>query len=129
MKLPASITWAKTSECSEVKLLDRYILAELIPVAKANYNQYRNVTERPGIKRAEAKNVGYTVDTPVPYRLADLLAIIDERMGKLENRSSRMIYQRLITRIETVSRTSTCDKCPGIWGAVIPRILPVTPDG
>lgn len=79
------------------------ILAELIPVAKANYNQYRNVADRPGIKRAEAKNIGYTVDTPVPYRLADLLAIIDDRMGKLENRSSRMIYQRLITRIETVS--------------------------
>jgi DNA helicase HerA-like ATPase len=79
------------------------ILAELIPVAKANYNQYRNTAERPGIKRSEAKNIGYTVDTPVPYRLADLLAIIDDRMGKLENRSSRMIYQRLITRIETVS--------------------------
>jgi DNA helicase HerA-like ATPase len=79
------------------------ILAELIPIAKANYNQYRNVADRPGIKRTEAKNIGYTVDTPVPYRLADLLAIIDDRMGKLENRSSRMIYQRLITRIETVS--------------------------
>jgi DNA helicase HerA-like ATPase len=79
------------------------ILAELIPIAKANYNQYRGASERPGIKRAEAKNIGYTVDTPVPYRLADLLAIIDDRMGKLENRSSRMIYQRLITRIETVS--------------------------
>lgn len=79
------------------------ILAELIPVAKANYNQYRNVADRPGIKRPEAKNIGYTVDTPVPYRLADLLAIVDDRMGKLENRSSRMIYQRLITRIETVS--------------------------
>lgn len=79
------------------------ILSELIPVAKANYNQYRNATDRPGIKRPEAKNIGYTVDTPVPYRLADLLAIIDDRMGKLENRSSRMIYQRLMTRIETVS--------------------------
>jgi DNA helicase HerA-like ATPase len=79
------------------------ILAELIPIAKANYNQYRNTADRPGIKRPEAKNIGYTVDTPVPYRLADLLAIIDDRMGKLENRSSRMIYQRLITRIETVS--------------------------
>jgi DNA helicase HerA-like ATPase len=79
------------------------ILAELIPIAKANYNQYRNASDRPGIKRPEAKNIGYTVDTPVPYRLADLLAIIDDRMGKLENRSSRMIYQRLITRIETVS--------------------------
>ena len=38
----------------------------------------------------------------MPYRLADLVALIDERMGKLENRSSRMIYHRLITRIETV---------------------------
>jgi uncharacterized protein len=31
------------------------------------------------------------------------LMMIDERMGKLENRSSRMIYHKLITRIETVS--------------------------
>jgi hypothetical protein len=38
----------------------------------------------------------------VPYRLADLIALIDERMGKLENRSSRMVYHKLITRIETV---------------------------
>ena len=38
----------------------------------------------------------------MPYRLADLVALIDERMGKLENRSSRMKYNRLITRIETV---------------------------
>ena len=79
------------------------ILAELIPIAKSNYNQYKGATDRAGIKRPDAKNIGYTVDTPVPYRLADLLAIIDDRMGKLENRSSRMIYQRLITRIETVS--------------------------
>jgi DNA helicase HerA-like ATPase len=71
-------------------------------VAKASYGQYRG-NERQAIKRPDAKNIGYTVDTPVPYRLADLLALIDDRMGKLENRSSRMIYQRLITRIETVS--------------------------
>jgi DNA helicase HerA-like ATPase len=80
------------------------ILAEIIPIAKASYSQYRGTeTNRPAIKRPDAKNIGYTVDTPVPYRLADLLAIIDDRMGKLENRSSRMTYQRLITRIETVS--------------------------
>ncbi len=83
------------------------ILAELIPLAKASYSQYRGADNRAdnraAIKRPDAKNIGYTVDTPVPYRLADLLALIDDRMGKLENRSSRMIYQRLITRIETVS--------------------------
>ena len=45
----------------------------------------------------------YTVDIPVPYRIADLISLLDARMGKLENRSSRMLYQKLMTRIETVS--------------------------
>ncbi len=39
---------------------------------------------------------------PVPYRIADLLSLLDARMGKLENRASRMVYHKLITRIETV---------------------------
>ena len=46
--------------------------------------------------------MGYTLDTPVPYRLVDLISLIDERMGKLENRSSRIIYHKLLSRIETV---------------------------
>jgi DNA helicase HerA-like ATPase len=79
------------------------ILSEVIPLAKAAYTQYRAATERPALKKIDAKNVGYTVDTPVPYRLADLLNLIDERMGKLENRSSRMNYHKLMTRIDTVS--------------------------
>jgi DNA helicase HerA-like ATPase len=76
------------------------ILAEVIPVAKGIYTQYQNA-DRAGSKRAD-KMVGYTVDTPVPYRLVDLISLIDERMGKLENRSSRIIYHKLISRIETV---------------------------
>ena len=79
------------------------ILSDIIPLAKAGYTQYRPTVDRPGLKKFDAKSTGFTVDTPVPYRLADLLMIIDERMGKLENRSSRMIYHKLITRIETVS--------------------------
>ena len=38
----------------------------------------------------------------MPYTLADLVSLIDERMGKLENRASRMKYHKLIQRIETV---------------------------
>jgi len=79
------------------------ILAEVIPVAKANYTQYRPTADRPAIKKVDTKSIGYTVDTPVPYRLADLISLIDERMGKLENRSSRMNYHKLITRIDSVS--------------------------
>jgi DNA helicase HerA-like ATPase len=77
------------------------ILAEVIPMAKGIYTQYQN-TDRLGLKRADPKAIGYTVDTPVPYRLVDLISLIDERMGKLENRSSRIIYHKLISRIETV---------------------------
>jgi uncharacterized protein len=77
------------------------ILAEVIPLAKGIYTQYQN-SERFGLKRIDPKQIGYTVDTPVPYRLVDLISLIDERMGKLENRSSRIIYHKLISRIETV---------------------------
>jgi uncharacterized protein len=77
------------------------ILAEVIPMAKGIYTQYQNA-DRLGLKRIDPKNIAYTVDTPVPFRLVDLISLIDERMGKLENRSSRIIYHKLISRIETV---------------------------
>ncbi|WP_085969660.1 ATP-binding protein [Bradyrhizobium sp. YR681] len=77
------------------------VLAEVIPIAKGIYTQYQN-TDRVGLKRIDPKQIGFTVDTPVPYRLVDLMSLIDERMGKLENRSSRIIYHKLISRIEAV---------------------------
>jgi hypothetical protein len=73
------------------------ILADLIPIAKSSY-----VHQRSALKKFDQRNTGFTADTPVPYRLADLVALIDDRMGKLENRSTRMQFHKLITRIETV---------------------------
>ena len=78
------------------------ILAELIPIVKSSYTNYKNAPDRLSLKKADPRSTGYTVDTPVPYVLQDLLALIDERMGKLENRSSRMHYHRLMTRLDTV---------------------------
>src|SRR5689334_8265541 len=69
------------------------ILGEVIPIAKGVYTQYQS-SDRTGLKRVDPKQGGYTVDTPVPYRLVDLISLIDERMGKLENRSSRIIYHK-----------------------------------
>ena len=74
------------------------ILADVIPAAKGIYTQYQNA-DRVGLKRIDTKVVGFTSDTPVPYRLVDLIALIDERMGRLENRSSRITYHKLISRI------------------------------
>jgi hypothetical protein len=54
------------------------------------------------LKKADPKTSGFSVDTPVPYRLLDVISLIDERMGKLENRSSRLTYHKLLQRIDAV---------------------------
>ncbi len=78
------------------------ILSEVIPLAKSAYLQYRaNTTERALTKKRDPRDTGFTADTPVPYRIEDLINLLDERMGKLENRSSRMVYHKLIGRIQT----------------------------
>ena len=78
------------------------ILAEVIPLAKANYGQYKSgPNDRSLMKKTTTRSSGYGVDTPVPYRIEDLVALIDERMGKLENRSRTAIYNKLIQRIQT----------------------------
>jgi DNA helicase HerA-like ATPase len=76
-------------------------LSEVIPLAKSSYAQQIGLTSRIA-KTGEAASVRYTLDVPVPYRIADLLSLLDARMGKLENRASRMVYHKLMTRIETV---------------------------
>jgi uncharacterized protein len=44
-----------------------------------------------------------TVDTPVPYRLSDLVRIINEAMGAFNKPESSAPYQHLTNRIEAVS--------------------------
>ncbi len=78
------------------------ILAEAIPQAKAAYLQYRTNADRSVTKKRDSRDTGFTADTPVPYRIEDLITLLDEQMGKLENRSSRMVYHKLISRIQTI---------------------------
>ncbi|MEI9803335.1 MAG: DUF87 domain-containing protein [Pseudolabrys sp.] len=78
------------------------ILSEVIPLAKVAYLQYRNgAADRLITKKRDPRASGFTADTPVPYRIEDLINLLDERMGKLENRNSRMVYHKLIGRIQT----------------------------
>jgi DNA helicase HerA-like ATPase len=76
------------------------ILAELIPQAKGTYAAYKNA-DRSSLTR-RPRQTGFTADTPTPYLLQDLTTLIDERMGKLENRANRMTYHRLMTRIDAI---------------------------
>src|SRR6201747_675647 len=55
------------------------ILAEVIPMAKGIYTQYQNA-DRVGLKRIDPKSIGYTADTPVPYRRVALSSLMTDRM-------------------------------------------------
>ena len=64
------------------------------------------------MRRAMPEQARFTVDTPVPYRISDLTGLIDERMGKLENKRDLSPYRKLRTRIEIPSRrTAATPSC------------------
>ena len=79
------------------------ILSQLIPLAKGIFANAHGGGGQT-LRKIDPSGTAFTVDTPVPYRLSDLVGLIDERMGKLENRSSATKYSRLISRIETVRK-------------------------
>ncbi len=80
------------------------ILQELIPIAKARYSAGRardNQVMRRAVMPDQAR---FTVDTPVPYRISDITGLIDERMGKLENKRDLSPYRNLRSRIDSISQ-------------------------
>ena len=80
------------------------ILQELIPLCKSKYSQKSNSNDRVALKRALVMANRYTVDTPVPYRISDLLAMIDDKMGMLENKRDLSPYRWLKSRIDMISQ-------------------------
>lgn len=79
------------------------VLQELIPIAKSRYSSGRTV-ESNKLRRGVIDASRYTVDTPVPYRISDLMSLIDERMGKLENKRDLAPYRALKSHIEQISQ-------------------------
>lgn len=71
------------------------ILRDLIPEAKQKFKA--GGTGRGARKPGAHGNI--TADTPIPYRVSDLLALIDHRMGKLDGREARSALKSLAARI------------------------------
>jgi DNA helicase HerA-like ATPase len=71
------------------------LLRDIIPVAKLNY---RSGAARVSVRRGGDSSI--TSDTPIPYRITDLLRLIDERMGLLDSKQERPFYRALRTRLE-----------------------------
>ena len=79
------------------------ILSDLIPVAKSRYSTGR-VKESTTLRRGALDPGRFTVDTPVPYRISDLTGLIDERMGKLENKRDLHPYRVLRNKLDMISQ-------------------------
>lgn len=70
------------------------LLRDLIPEAKKSFKGSDQSSMRKSFERAS-----FTADTPVPYRLADLITLIDERIGKLDGRGEKPHLRSLRARI------------------------------
>lgn len=95
----------RLEEFAEVIFRGRPIIAEevdmlrdLIAEAKRNF---KGASEG-GVINRRLDRSSITSDTPVPYRVADLLALIDERIGQLEGREEKPHLRTLKVRISSV---------------------------
>ncbi len=70
------------------------ILRDVIPDAKKAFKGGES-----GLMRRQTEKSSIIADTPVPYRIADLLAMIDERIGRLEGRTDKPHLRSLKVKI------------------------------
>lgn len=68
-------------------------LRDMIPEAK------RSFRGESAFMRRQTEKTAITADTPVPYRISDLLALIDDRIGKLEGRNEKPHLRSLKLRV------------------------------
>ncbi len=80
--------------------LEREMLRDFVVAAKQTFMDEANAA--PSITRKQTNKVRLNADTPVPYRMLDLIKLIDDRMGKLDNKSEKPALKSLKDRIETI---------------------------
>jgi len=71
------------------------LLRDLVASAKYLYRSPSSV-----LLRRPTDMGAITADTPVPYRMADVIREIDDRMGQLEGKAERPYYRQLRARID-----------------------------
>lgn len=75
------------------------ILADLLPAAKK-----LNLTNAGRGGRLRTDMTAITVDTPTPYRISELLGLIDKTLGGLDGTRNIAPYKRLRSRIYAISQ-------------------------
>ncbi|WP_428409608.1 ATP-binding protein [Hyphococcus sp.] len=75
------------------------ILADLLPAAKRI-----NMGGSGRASRLRTESTAVTADTPTPYRISDLLSLIDKALGGMDSGRSGWPYKRLRARIYAISQ-------------------------
>lgn len=88
---------ALTSE--EHREAETEILGKAVTEAKRRYNDN---TARGALVRKTIDSSHMTVETPTPFRLADLISYLDDQMGRLDHAQLTLPFRKLKARIETL---------------------------
>jgi len=98
-----------TSEIEDHRRAEQDILHDLILKAKQLYDKMSKTGEMSSqvkigdVEKDLGRGASYiSLDSPVPYRIRDLLKLLDHEMGKLENSNNLPPYMRLKRRINTI---------------------------
>ena len=75
------------------------ILADLIPAARKMH-----VGNSVRATRLRSDSTTVTVDTPIPYRISDILTLIDKSLGALDSDRNTAPFKRLRNRLHTISQ-------------------------
>jgi DNA helicase HerA-like ATPase len=76
------------------------ILRELLPLARSRFQTGQMGTQQGLLLKRPLDGGKFTADTPFPYRMSDLLSLLEDAMGKLDPRHQRHHMRALKGRIE-----------------------------
>ena len=82
------------------------LLRDLIPFAKRQYASNRSQKAAVMLQRSVGRREKYSVDVPVPYRISDIIGLLDSQMGRLENKNDLAPFKRLKARVESIQQDS-----------------------
>lgn len=81
---------------------EKEILRDVIVNAKTKYHSDDGANQK-RLTRKTSDKPRLNADTPVPYRIADLLKAIDDRLGLLDNKAEKPLLKSLRDRVETIT--------------------------
>ncbi len=80
------------------------ILSEMIPAVKKIGFAGAGSNLRTSASHRLLENANITIDTPTPYRLSELLSLLDKALGGLDNPQNMLPYKKLRNRLYAVSQ-------------------------